>query len=1102
MLEPADGLGWARRFNLYIDISLLSGRIEDPSLYLDFGSGFSEAPEARVKFPKRLGNLLVFTVSAAAEIHAVRFDPSETFCKFAIVGALISTRGLRQAAARAQPMTRTRPRWASFLKARAPAGEPLLALPPLGEAAKGMIGLSRPGQDAEAGMGGDAVATASDLTFEQPERFGDLSYAEWCRQNEPHGARSPVDRQIAGEFAFRPTVSFIVPVYRISKKFVSDLVESVKAQSYTKWELCFALAYRDDKGLEDLLVEQAASSPQIKLALLGENGGISRNSNAALELATGEFVALLDHDDIIPPWALFEMVKALQQSPDVDFVYSDKDMIDESGATRINPLFKPDWSPDAMLSANYLTHFNLMRTGLVREIGGWDPDTDGAQDWDIFLRVIARSRKVAHVSQPLYHWRLVQSSVSAGGLAAKPYAAKAQLRAVEKYARASGWPNARTAFGGDGEIVVAWRDGAAPMSLPSATVVILNGNDASERFVKAWTRYDGPIRFVSVDCRSNPGALDALLAAIETVHVVMIDADIAPRDAGWLGELVGPLENRAIALVGAQVTSAGGEIVDSGIVFQDGIASPIFRSRPWRYYGISGSSAWIANYAAVSGKAIAFRKSDYDLVGRFANPALHHRPDVSFCLALTDSDCGRVMLNPRCLLTAMGPSYFENSYCNPVAAAQDRQRMKLRFGAQDPYLNKNLLIDSCGAPQFRLRLEGQSTGQGPHNYSAEAAYFAENFDFSSSDISGPCTAGRRDAPGSGAIRSVVWFVPQFANPYYGGIMTILRAADYMSRMHGVRQRFAVLGEADETAVRLNIARAFPSLSQACDVFPMPDPNTLPAIPDSDAGICTLWTTALPLRRAENIGRKYYMVQDFEPLFYPSGSMSALVEATYRFGFHGICNTEPLARLYREFGGSASHFVPAVDRSVFHPGAKHAAADATVYFVYARPGHPRNCFEAIAAGLREFDRRVGRKARILTAGADWDVASHGLDGVVQHLGLLEYAQTGSLYRLADVGLVAMATAHPSYLPLELMACGTAVLTNVNRHTSWLLAHDKNAVLCEMTKSDIADNLERLMDPALRTRLRAEGFETIAKGHSDWEAVCQAIYDAVSSLGARP
>ena len=163
------------------------------------------------------------------------------------------------------------------------------------------------------------------------------------------------------------------------------------------------------------------------MELLAENLGISGNSNRALALASGDFVGLLDHDDTLTPFALYEAVKVINEKPDVDFIYSDKDLLNERGE-RVLPLFKPRWSPDPMLSANYVTHFCVMRTEHLRAIGGWRVETDGAQDWDLFLRVIERSRRIEFIDKVLYHWRMIETSVAFGGLLAKPYAARASWR--------------------------------------------------------------------------------------------------------------------------------------------------------------------------------------------------------------------------------------------------------------------------------------------------------------------------------------------------------------------------------------------------------------------------------------------------------------------------------------------------------------------------------------------------------------------------------------------------------------------------------------------------------------------------------------------------
>ncbi len=228
-----------------------------------------------------------------------------------------------------------------------------------------------------------------------------------------------------------------------------------------------------------------------------------------------------------------------------------------------------------------------------------------------------------------------------------------------------------------------------------------------------------------------------------------------------------------------------------------------------------------------------------------------------------------------------------------------------------------------------------------------------------------------------------------------------------------------------------------------------------------------------------------------------------MEATYRFGFHAVCNTVPLADSYRALGGTADHFSPAIDPALFHPRrAARPPGSPFRLFCYARPTTPRNAFPTLAAALRTLKARHGDALDIVTAGAAWSPAEHGLLGVVRHLGLLPYAETGALYRACDAGLVAMATRHPSYLPLELMACGAAVVSNRNPHTGWLLRDGENAAMFEMTAGDAARAVQELIaDPARLAAQTEQGYRTAA-GHADWTATCEHIHSLFARVCAQP
>lgn len=276
---------------------------------------------------------------------------------------------------------------------------------------------------------------------------------------------------------------------------------------------------------------------------------------------------------------------------------------------------------------------------------------------------------------------------------------------------------------------------------------------------------------------------------------------------------------------------------------------------------------------------------------------------------------------------------------------------------------------------------------------------------------------------------------------------------------------------------------------------------MPSFGPVDVAFATLWITAFPLLGLRDVRRKCYFLQDWEPLFYPAGTLSGLVEATYRFGFHAICNTSSLANSYRALGGTADYFSPAVDSKIFSAAARvpRRQEDPFVLFCYGRPTVPRNCFEALAEGLAELKRRYGSRIDIVFAGGEWDPADYGLAGVGRNLGLLSYAGTGQLYRAVDIGIVAMATQHPSYLPFELMASGVALVTTRNIYTSWLLKDQENCLLCETLRGDIVRAVSALIDdPDLRDRIADAGRQIVAADYSGWDLTCRQIAASIKAI----
>jgi glycosyltransferase involved in cell wall biosynthesis len=232
-------------------------------------------------------------------------------------------------------------------------------------------------------------------------------------------------------FAYRPLISLLVPVYRSNLDHLARCVASVTAQLYSRWELCIADDGSNDPALSDYLDSLVESNPRIKVTRLAENKGIAEATNAALELAAGEFVAFLDHDDEVQDFALFEVVKALNAEPGLDVLYSDEDKLDEHGK-RYFPFFKPDWSPDFFHACNYVCHFFVCRRETLEAVGRLRPGFDGSQDYDVILRLTEHTSRIRHIPKILYHWRTSERS-AASSPEAKPEASAAGARALSDH---------------------------------------------------------------------------------------------------------------------------------------------------------------------------------------------------------------------------------------------------------------------------------------------------------------------------------------------------------------------------------------------------------------------------------------------------------------------------------------------------------------------------------------------------------------------------------------------------------------------------------------------------------------------------------------------
>lgn len=254
----------------------------------------------------------------------------------------------------------------------------------------------------------------------QTNRMRREEYRKWFETHKSDTQELEEQQVQSSKFKHQPLISILVPIYNTPEKYLRECIESVLGQTYPNWELCIADDASPSQSAIRVVKEYARKNKKIKWVRMQQNMHIAGASNEALKLASGDFIALLDHDDILLPNALFEMVKAINLEPKVDLLYSDEDKI-EDGKGHLEPYFKPDWSPDYLKSCNYITHFAVLRHSVVKHIGGFKVGTEGAQDWDLFLRFTQYTTNVVHVPKILYSWRKAPTS-TAKTAASKPYA--------------------------------------------------------------------------------------------------------------------------------------------------------------------------------------------------------------------------------------------------------------------------------------------------------------------------------------------------------------------------------------------------------------------------------------------------------------------------------------------------------------------------------------------------------------------------------------------------------------------------------------------------------------------------------------------------------
>lgn len=555
-------------------------------------------------------------------------------------------------------------------------------------------------------------------------------YEHWVRlYDSPTSHDLNTQARKSQKLPHRPTISLLMPVYNAPEPWLARAIESVREQSYPFWELCIADDASTQPHVRTLLEREAKADPRIKVVYRTANGHIAAASNSALELATGEFVACLDHDDELAPNALFHCAELLARHRDAEVVYSDEDKIDEQGR-RFDPHFKPDWNPDLLLSQNYLSHLTLYRTRTVRELGGFRVGFEGSQDWDLALRVTEKTEpaKIHHIPRVLYRWRAVAGS-TASHLREKSYASTAAGKVLREHlARKNSHASLEMVKGSH------WRiRHPIPDPAPLVTLVIptRNGRELLAtciESIRAKTRYpnfefliadngsDDPAlpafyekqkslgRFSVLPCPGpfNYSAINnrAVKAAAGTL-VGLLNNDLEAIHPDWLDEMVAHALRPGIGVVGAKLYYPDMRIQHAGVVTGlGGVAGHAFKKFPRNDPGTPQFRPHVVhNVSAVTAACVVLRKAVFEQAGGLDEENLKVAfNDVDFCLRVE-------ALGYRNLFTPFAELIHhesasrgaEDSPEKLARFAQEIAYMKSRWGQRlvnDPAYNPNLTLDT------------------------------------------------------------------------------------------------------------------------------------------------------------------------------------------------------------------------------------------------------------------------------------------------------------------------------------------------------------------------------------------------------------------------
>ena len=544
-------------------------------------------------------------------------------------------------------------------------------------------------------------------TLSSNHQYG--TYQDWIEMNEADRPTHFQVQELLNAFESEVLFSIVIPVYNTDEIYLRECLDSILTQSFSKFEICIADDNSPNARVREVLKEYELKDNRVKVAYRKENGHISKASNSALELATGRFIVLVDHDDKLADHALYYVAQAIHQNPNAKIIYSDEDKIDEAGV-RSSPHFKSDWNPDLFFSQNYVSHLGVYDSSIIKAIGGFRVGVEGSQDQDLLLRCLpyVQHHEIYHIPKVLYHWRMIAGSTAAGA-GEKSYTTEAGIRALSDYFVNNGpkgvtveagmvpntykvnWPIPTPAP--KVSLLIPTRDGKditeqavrsilEKTTYPNYEILIIdNGSVKSEtlEFFAQIQQEDARVRVLRYDYPFNYSAINNYGVEHTDGEIIgLINNDVEVISPNWLTEMVSHAVRPEIGCVGAKLYYGNDTLQHAGVITSlGGVAGHSHKYFPRSSVGYFHRLVLVQNLTAVTAACLLVRREVYNQVGGLNEKDLTVAfNDVDFCLKVYSAGY-------RNLWTPYAELYHHESISR---GAEDNPEKIARFNREVEYM--------------------------------------------------------------------------------------------------------------------------------------------------------------------------------------------------------------------------------------------------------------------------------------------------------------------------------------------------------------------------------------------------------------------------------